>query len=374
LRPRDTAADPQGEAGIHLALLRNLQAGADAAAQRYQRSLLGEYLPATSIRNMLGKGWKIISKERRWPCLGVLLLFAALVPVTVLLFETYAHFGRSIWVLGGYVAAPILGFSVYHFIVERGEWQNRFQDYRALAEGMRVQIFWASSALPSAVSDHYLRLQRDETRLGAIRVAGPRVVGSGACAGTAGAMPGLGERVLDRRPMPLLPRRRPQPRARGAERNVVAPVNILVASVHRLRPRPVCALAGVGDRPTRRLGVVAAALSGSRAGLAAAARGPLPAVSPLRSLFPGNHVPMRRTCSPITRWGHLRQGERRCQRCPAPPTRRSTKRWCSTSAARRWRRMPPGYRTTGIGASSTTSQAEAVGVADVRRSHTVPRA
>ena len=162
LCPRDTAADPQGEAGIHLALLRNLQAGADAAAQRYQRSLLGEYLPATSIRSMLGKGWKIISKERRWPCLGVLLLFAALVPVTVLLFETYAHFGRSIWVLGGYVAAPILGFSVYHFIVERGEWQNRFQDYRALAEGMRVQIFWALAALPSAVSDHYLRLQRDE--------------------------------------------------------------------------------------------------------------------------------------------------------------------------------------------------------------------
>jgi len=162
LCPKDPATDPPGEAGIHLTLLRNLQAGADAAAQSYQRSLLGEYLPAMGIRSMLGKGWKIMREERRWPCLGVLFLFAALVPVTVLLFETYAHHGRGLWPLIGYVAAPVLGFSVYHAVVERGEWQNRFQDYRALAEGMRVQIFWAASAVPSAVSDHYLRLQRDE--------------------------------------------------------------------------------------------------------------------------------------------------------------------------------------------------------------------
>jgi hypothetical protein len=124
--------------------------------------LLGEYLPAKGIWTMLRKGWKVVHEERRWPCLGVLFLFAALVPITVLLFETYAHHGRGLGALAGYVAAPFVGIGVYYFVVERGEWQNRFQDYRALAEGMRVQIFWAASAVPSAVSDHYLRLQRDE--------------------------------------------------------------------------------------------------------------------------------------------------------------------------------------------------------------------
>ena len=38
-------------------------------------------------------------------------------------------------------------------------WQNRFQDYRALAEGLRVQLYWAIGALPAAVPDYYLRKQ-----------------------------------------------------------------------------------------------------------------------------------------------------------------------------------------------------------------------
>lgn len=162
LCPQDPANDPHGDAGAHLGLLRNLQAGADTAAQSHQRSLLGEYQPAMGIWSMVGKGWKVIREEWRWPRLGVLFLFATLVPITVLLFETYAHLGRALWALVGYMAALFLGIVVYYGIVRRREWQNRFQDYRALAEAMRVQIFWASSALPIAVSDHYLRLQRDE--------------------------------------------------------------------------------------------------------------------------------------------------------------------------------------------------------------------
>ncbi len=51
----------------------------------------------------------------------------------------------------------------------RREWQNRFQDYRALAEAMRVQLFWGLVAPPIAASDNYLRKQSGD--LGWIRLA-----------------------------------------------------------------------------------------------------------------------------------------------------------------------------------------------------------
>ena len=42
--------------------------------------------------------------------------------------------------------------------------QDRFQDYRALAEGLRVQFFWRLAGLPHSASDYYLRKQRSELR------------------------------------------------------------------------------------------------------------------------------------------------------------------------------------------------------------------
>lgn len=42
--------------------------------------------------------------------------------------------------------------------------QDRFQDYRAIAEGLRVQFFWRLAGSARAVSDYYLRKQRSELR------------------------------------------------------------------------------------------------------------------------------------------------------------------------------------------------------------------
>ncbi|HEV7703232.1 MAG TPA: hypothetical protein VGO46_03025 [Gemmatimonadaceae bacterium] len=42
--------------------------------------------------------------------------------------------------------------------------QDRFQDYRALAEGLRVQFFWRLGGSRRAASDYYLRKQRSELR------------------------------------------------------------------------------------------------------------------------------------------------------------------------------------------------------------------
>ena len=46
-----------------------------------------------------------------------------------------------------------------------GRWagyERRNQDYRALAEGLRVQLFWRLAGLEDAVADYYLRKQRGE--------------------------------------------------------------------------------------------------------------------------------------------------------------------------------------------------------------------
>ena len=44
----------------------------------------------------------------------------------------------------------------------RARYQTKYLDYRALAEGLRVQIFWRLAGVSEAAADHYLRKQRSE--------------------------------------------------------------------------------------------------------------------------------------------------------------------------------------------------------------------
>ena len=44
----------------------------------------------------------------------------------------------------------------------KGEGDTKFQDYRAMAEGLRVRFFWRLVGLSDAVTDHYLGKQRSE--------------------------------------------------------------------------------------------------------------------------------------------------------------------------------------------------------------------
>ena len=44
----------------------------------------------------------------------------------------------------------------------RARYQTKYLDYRALAEGLRVQIFWRLAGISDAAADHYLRKQRSE--------------------------------------------------------------------------------------------------------------------------------------------------------------------------------------------------------------------
>lgn len=64
----------------------------------------------------------------------------------------------------GALAFPLfwlIGFCVWHVAHSR-RFHDKYHDYRALAEGLRVQLFWNMLGLNDRVEDHYLHKQEDE--------------------------------------------------------------------------------------------------------------------------------------------------------------------------------------------------------------------
>jgi len=72
--------------------------------------------------------------------------------------------------LGGWVATMarwgymllLLAAAVCYAWERLGKFHTRYLDYRALAEGLRVQLYWRLAGLGLCVADHYLRRQRGE--------------------------------------------------------------------------------------------------------------------------------------------------------------------------------------------------------------------
>ena len=59
------------------------------------------------------------------------------------------------------IAAGLGGFVVF-LKGSRDRLEDRYLDYRSLAEACRVQYFWSTAGLEARVEDHFLREQRDE--------------------------------------------------------------------------------------------------------------------------------------------------------------------------------------------------------------------
>jgi hypothetical protein len=64
------------------------------------------------------------------------------------------------WLLLLFLAASIVASYWVHREVTEEDYQNKHQDYRALAEALRIQFFWRVAGVPDKVVDHYLRKQR----------------------------------------------------------------------------------------------------------------------------------------------------------------------------------------------------------------------
>lgn len=60
------------------------------------------------------------------------------------------------YILG--IAAAYTGY----LWAQRGEFEKKYLDYRALAEGLRIQLFWEITDIGHNIADHYMRKQKGE--------------------------------------------------------------------------------------------------------------------------------------------------------------------------------------------------------------------
>jgi hypothetical protein len=94
--------------------------------------------------------------------------------ISLFCFDVFAHFDvylRNIFgnVPGGwlsfiflffYLIFLFIAYYVWYYRATKGDYKNKYLDYRALAEGLRVQFFWRVAGLPDTVANHYLRKQK----------------------------------------------------------------------------------------------------------------------------------------------------------------------------------------------------------------------
>jgi len=103
--------------------------------------------------------------------LGTLKGLFLLVFLAALAFDLFAHVEqlRHPTMLLAYLILLGVAYAWYWIATRQFDFQNKFQDYRALAEGLRVQFYWRLGGLKDRVEDHYLSLQRGD--LDWIRIA-----------------------------------------------------------------------------------------------------------------------------------------------------------------------------------------------------------
>jgi hypothetical protein len=109
----------------------------------------------------------------------------------VIVLELYADlFPSQVSLLTCYPLLMILSYTLY-FVAKKKDWENKYLDYRALAEGLRVQFFWKVSGIEESCRDHYMHLQKTEMEW--ITVAIEKYCSTSERVGTLTGQLGLGE-------------------------------------------------------------------------------------------------------------------------------------------------------------------------------------
>ena len=140
----------------------------------YQRRLIGQ-LSGVPLKEIPDRFEAAQNDGTPLPWPGVLTVFGLIIPMSVLSIELWFHLHLSLMFLALYLILIFGMFGFYERVMKKNSWQDRFQDYRALAEALRVQLYWAVAAMPIAASDNYLQKQAGE--LGWIQFAlrGPAI-------------------------------------------------------------------------------------------------------------------------------------------------------------------------------------------------------
>jgi hypothetical protein len=112
-------------------------------------------------RSLFGLADALALRCRNWTHAAMTSIFFA-IGAAAILFSLYTNlFPDQMALYVGFLTLVAIAFAV-DMVVSRKRMQDRFQDYRALAEGFRVQFYWRLAGIPESVYDHYLARQEGE--------------------------------------------------------------------------------------------------------------------------------------------------------------------------------------------------------------------
>lgn len=126
----------------------------EAELPAYCRPLLDHYAAAEALARRY-------QARRRWSLRALFALAVAGVGTFVVYDDVFRHASWAHWMLYLYVGFFAAGYLIF-LIGRRFRFEKNYLDYRALAEGLRVQIHWTLAGVGAHAADHYLRNQRSE--------------------------------------------------------------------------------------------------------------------------------------------------------------------------------------------------------------------
>jgi hypothetical protein len=112
-------------------------------------------------RQLFGRSDALALYCRNWTHMATIAIFAA-IGVAAVFFAFYSNVLTRVPALYfAFLGVVAAAFAIDLIIIRKGM-QDRFQDYRALAEGVRVQFYWRLAGIGESVYDHYFARQEGE--------------------------------------------------------------------------------------------------------------------------------------------------------------------------------------------------------------------
>ncbi len=112
-------------------------------------------------RTLFAQADALALRCRNWTHVATIAIFGA-IGVAVVLFSLYTNVLSDASALYfAFLGMVAVAFGV-DLVIIRKRMQDRFQDYRALAEGLRVQFYWRLAGIRESVYDHYFARQEGE--------------------------------------------------------------------------------------------------------------------------------------------------------------------------------------------------------------------
>jgi hypothetical protein len=112
-------------------------------------------------RTLFGHADALALMCRNWTHTAMVAIFGA-IGLAAILFSLYTNVFTLDSILYYAFLGVVAGAFCIDLLVSSKRMQDRFQDYRALAEGLRVQFYWRLAGIRESVYEHYLARQEGE--------------------------------------------------------------------------------------------------------------------------------------------------------------------------------------------------------------------